>query len=696
MDILFRSVEDLCFGIENFQERIKFYQDNVYENIYFISQEGLYLGFRNEMIDKFRLNVNDNVFFKNGVTIDQIQRFFKENPKYCRVPVLKNRRIIGEYYNSRTIGKSLAKEIEDKSLEIGPKFRNQLLTWAKNKDISFIGHANYNSLFCNLFGKVKKFERFEDGQIVIDTEFTNDYRKIVRDFSEKYTSFSSILISVLVKEVTEFLKKHDVKFYIIRGIRKSMLKQYFTEFEKHAIKMSLEEFAHDESLLNQIYKDAPDSKDMLTRHKNDISLTSTFVSNGIHNILIDHSEPGFNIVDGKRLTIGTPKLIKKSIHIFGPCVVQGLCVVDSETIPSLIQKKINEMGFTGIGLFNHGLAYGTDLLNDLLYMLSVDYKKNDIVLWLNAYSESELELFKKCQIPIIDLFDSFVNEHNWFCNNPLHCSKKGNEIYSQGILQAIEPDLILYNTESSFNYIEEKQVDLSYDSNCILESYAIDRYLKSIEKYRILAKGHSKIGAVVISANPCTKGHVHLIEEALKKIDFLYIFLVEESRDGFDYLEREDMVKACLQNKENICVLAGGLIHTSKLSFPEYFNRNEKHENISPSLHLQIFGQKVAPYLNITCRFFGEEPNDYVTSALNRSALDVLGKFGIETIIIPRKTDKSGIPISAKNVRNLLRQRDYPKLAELVPRETLIRLINKNGDQNAFDMHHLVWAKSIG
>lgn len=63
-----------------------------------------------------------------------------------------------------------------------------------------------------------------------------------------------------------------------------------------------------------------------------------------------------------RLTVGTPEKASQNVHIFGPCIVHGLCVTDDKTIASLLQKTIKENGYKNVSVHNHGLAYGKDLL----------------------------------------------------------------------------------------------------------------------------------------------------------------------------------------------------------------------------------------------------------------------------------------------------------------------------------------------
>ena len=50
-----------------------------------------------------------------------------------------------------------------------------------------------------------------------------------------------------------------------------------------------------------------------------------------------------------------------------------------------------------------------------------------------------------------------------------------------------------------------------------------------------------------------------------------------------------------------------------------------------------IFAQRIAPELNITARYVGEEPNDKTTMAYNQAMSEILPGNGIELYIIPRK-----------------------------------------------------------
>lgn len=682
-NILYRDISDLALNYINLKDRIIYYQDNIFDNVYYTDNAGKYLGFYNAKIDRIKGVMDTSLFFDATTNIDFIKNFFFSNPNIYRVPIISNEKLIGEYYNNNSIGRSLLKQIEDTSLSLMPIFQNYIHNWSKDKVIKLLCTDDKQQIFENLFCNISN-NKYD---FIIDTIYTDDFRHLVLDFSKNYVSLSNILITILVTEIVRYFKEKSVSFYIVKGVRKSYpeINSQFTDKEKSNTKKSLEEVLSDSEYINILYKDDEASRKYVENHKNDISQLSRIVSNGIHNYLLDRREDGFNIINGKRITTGHPYEVSQTIHMFGPCIVQGLCVSDSQTIASILQRKINENGFQSIQVVNNGLAYGKDLLNDLLYMLGTNFNKGDIVIWINGYSNNELELFKNNNIEIIDCNSCFIGQHDWFCNIPFHCTSKANQIFSNQIFDCIRNELqINFHSEAKkgFNFLLDRNISLKFNSDNILNSYEMNLYMKYITKHKKSLPKNTKIGSIVINANPCTKGHIYLITEALKQVDFLYIFLVEGNKHGFDYLDRETMLLDNLIGFTNVCVLSGGAVMTSELCFPEYFNRNIDYKKINPALHLKIFGQKIASFLEIKYRFFGEEPEDYITRELNKVAQQDLQQYGVEAIFIPRTEYEIGNPISAKKVRKYFEERNYKELVKLVPFPTYKKLLEINNDLN--------------
>lgn len=406
----------------------------------------------------------------------------------------------------------------------------------------------------------------------------------------------------------------------------------------------------------------------------EIGSLSKVINNGIHNILVDVYSEDFNVVNGMRLTVGTPEKASQNVHIFGPCIVHGLCVTDDKTIASLLQKTIKENGYKNVSVHNHGLAYGKDLLNDILAMVSTPLDEGDIIIWICGWNKDELQILRDNNFCIIDGKTMFKDIHNWFLDNPFHCNSKANDLLSQEIYKSIYNKLTISHkiTSSSTSCREYYSFPLRYNPDEMINSKELDSYINYISHYKV---DKNIIGAIVMNANPFTNGHRYLIEKALEEVEYLYVFVVESNRcSSYDYMEREWMVRKSTEDLKNVCILSGGSIFTSELSFPEYFNRSASKTEINPTLNNKIFGMRIAPALNITHRYFGEETIDNVTKALNEAASSELPNYGIQVHIVERlKIGQE--PISAKNVRKYINYGNKEELRKLVPNCVLKKII---------------------
>lgn len=123
-----------------------------------------------------------------------------------------------------------------------------------------------------------------------------------------------------------------------------------------------------------------------------------------------------------------------------------------------------------------------------------------------------------------------------------------------------------------------------------------------------------------MNCNPFTNGHRYLVETALKEVDFLYVFIVEEDRSEFAFKDRINMVRLGVQDIDNIVVIPSGKYMASVYTLPDYFFRKEqKQKMIDMTLDVQIFSQYIASALHITKRFLGTEPEDAVTYEYNKT-----------------------------------------------------------------------------
>lgn len=179
-------------------------------------------------------------------------------------------------------------------------------------------------------------------------------------------------------------------------------------------------------------------------------------------------------------------------------------------------------------------------------------------------------------------------------------------------------------------------------------------------------------GAIVMNCNPLTLGHRHLIEYAALDCDLLYIFVVQEDKSLFPAIDRLELVREGTKDLSNVRVVFSGRYMISSTTFPTYFlKEDEDAGKLYSRLDASIFADRIAPALNITKRYAGQEPLDPITEKYNNALSEILPKKGIEFKIIPRLEGPDGI-ISASRARELYINKGVcPELAQLVPKCTL-------------------------
>ena len=130
------------------------------------------------------------------------------------------------------------------------------------------------------------------------------------------------------------------------------------------------------------------------------------------------------------------------------------------------------------------------------------------------------------------------------------------------------------------------------------------------------------------------------------------------------------MVKAACEPFDNVLVLSMGKLVLSSYTMPEYFKKDElQNILIDPAKDVEIFATFVAPELNITKRFVGEEPFDTVTRQYNECMKERFPQYGIELVELPRIIQDGGV-ISATVVRRLIKENNIEQIRRLVPQTT--------------------------
>ena len=201
----------------------------------------------------------------------------------------------------------------------------------------------------------------------------------------------------------------------------------------------------------------------------------------------------------------------------------------------------------------------------------------------------------------------------------------------------------------------------------------IKQYCKKLHEQSVSG---SKIGSIVMNANPFTKGHQYLIEYAASQCDWLHVFVVNEDASFFSFETRLQLVKDGSAHIKNVTVHASSSYIISRATFPTYFLKDKtKIDYAYMGIDLLIFRNYIAPALNITHRYVGTEPYSEVTKAYNQAMCHwledatVSNSPTVTVVEVERKIEGEDI-ISASLVRKLLSLKNYDEVKKLVPATT--------------------------
>lgn len=370
----------------------------------------------------------------------------------------------------------------------------------------------------------------------------------------------------------------------------------------------------------------------------------------------------FNAKDGRRITCFQPDQYIGTIYLLGPCMIIGAFNEDKYTIGSWLQKKLLMNGYK-YRVENYGAIMRNDSEIESRLSEIEKFDRNDIVIILSQIGEAEgipgesLEkIFEKNKVP-----------STWVTNGYVHCNHKVNELMADSVFELIESSLIKKNGGEN----EHKKIHINVQE--IMADYIKRKYLNCYFA-NFHGSYYNAVGAIVMNCNPFSKGHRYLIEQAMKQVDFLIIFVVEEDESLFPFEERFKMIVEGTKDLENVMIVPSGDFIISSNTFQEYFMKEEREINnaaivINADYDINIFADYIAKPLHITHRFAGEEPFDNVTKIYNDSMRRILPRKGISFVEIPRSREE-GIIVSASRIRKYLKDKDYEKALTLMPETT--------------------------
>lgn len=507
-----------------------------------------------------------------------------------------------------------------------------------------------------------------------------DY-KLYYNYSNKYDNILSIrhiieLLYFLYVDIEKVLKStHGAKVYIARQMLFD--REYETENDIDKITQKFHLNTNFGSNIPDYFRyyfaeTNIDYDDMV-----EICSRTPFITVNGYLIQADYKSKYKNFINGERYTVGQPDNYKNRIFLLGACWSVSYFVEDSSTIASHIQKYMSDskvISYTG-GANNYNLhIYQYDILeNDIVVLF-------DVMPYLPCKKEHLLfnyvtNFLKDKNITYITFDEIFYKNKELLCVDYAHMTHRGYKLAAEYIFN----NYLKYEIIEESNYKERKQT---------LQIHELEG-IKEYQQYLLKEKFHTdsqNIGAIVMNCNPFSKGHMYLIEKALEKVDYLYIFIVEENKSFLQFQDRFNIVCENLSDKDNVKILRSGKYIISTTTFPEYFNKeNMKYIEVDTSYDMTIFAEQIAPVLNIKYRFAGNEPYCNITRQYNKLMKEVLPKYNIEFIEITRieiQDDATGelIAISATKIREYLKTNNIPALSKMVTDKTLnylIKLKNK-------------------
>lgn len=232
-------------------------------------------------------------------------------------------------------------------------------------------------------------------------------------------------------------------------------------------------------------------------------------------------------------------------------------------------------------------------------------------------------------------------------------------------------------------------VTLMENSACLFPGF-LKKLEADLAKLPSSGAGAPRRAAIVMNANPFSKGHRYLVETALQECDQLLLLLLsDDPEDGFTFEQRFEMVRRGCADLPQVLLAAGGPYAVSTASFPSYFypptevDENSQSLNDEAELDAALF-VRMADYLEISKRFVGSEPASAITNFYNQVLSRELADSGLQLRIIERLTT-NGEAVSASRVREFLKKGNYSAAEKLVPATTWDYLKHLGPDDTAAD-----------
>ena len=379
--------------------------------------------------------------------------------------------------------------------------------------------------------------------------------------------------------------------------------------------------------------------------------------------MADDINPLVGIKNNQRITIDQPENYANKIYFVGTCHQYGINAPFYKTIPSYLQKMLNEKNLP-YRVENEGKHYWSRQQILFYNIVKLAPKPKDIIFVYVAN-------LRPIQLPFFDVsnaFDGYDYRKIWVVDG--HSNEVGYKILAEKYFQFLVENNFFKNTKIEYptpppaphRYGIPKEN--SSPATKLFDVEELEAHKKSLRERRL------KVGCLTINANPFHLGHEYLVQYAASRVNKLFILVDSEDKTDFSFVERFELVKRGTEQFPNVEVLPSGKFFASMATFSGYFNKESLQDvYVDSTDNAEMFAAEIAPSLGVTIKFDGEEPRDNVTRQYHDNLRNLLPRYGIEYCEIPRR-EIDGQVISAKSVRAALKVGDFDKIKKLVPKTT--------------------------
>ncbi|MGL5437074.1 MAG: [citrate (pro-3S)-lyase] ligase [Lachnospiraceae bacterium] len=235
------------------------------------------------------------------------------------------------------------------------------------------------------------------------------------------------------------------------------------------------------------------------------------------------------------------------------------------------------------------------------------------------------------------------------------------------------------SAKRAFEYVGFKELAQVDEKLYFMESAVsgFDKYLSDLGKSKA---GGERVAAIVMNANPFTKGHLFLVTQASQENDVVHLFVLSEDMSEFRAADREALVRAGTAYLKNVFIHPTSNYMVSAATFPSYFLKEEDDvTEIQARLDAKLFKERIAPALGLTARYVGSEPYSNATNIYN-NAMQKEFAGQLELKIFERIGVADEI-VSASKVRAHLAKGELEAASLLVPSTTASFFYTEDGQK---------------